>query len=331
MSEVTATIERFRNLLSLQEAREMSLMAAHWLEVERNIQAHIDRLVNEVNFRLQQGEPVNITRVMQLEQYQDMIRQLRMEVIRYNQWATGIISDAQAQAARFGIANSNEIITANYTDRNMVAASFRRLPFEAVEYMVGNASDGSPLNRLLMESYPTTVTRLTQTLINSTALGVNPRETAKRMVDDMSGNFQSALTTARTEQNRVFREASTQAAKESGVVDGWIWRAALSGNTCEACLASDGTRHDTNEALDDHPNGRCFKQWIVKDLPPLQVQSGETWFRNQGADEQRRILGPGKYEAWRDGLVSFDQFAQVKQSSRWGNSIQTAPLQSLLN
>ncbi len=269
MSEVTRTIDRFRSMLELNEAREMQVMASHWIEVERKVQAHIDRLALEVSFMVEQGEVVNITRLMQLEQYQDMLRQLRLEMVRYNRWSADFIAQNQATAARLGIRNAEEVIISNYTDRNMVAATFRRIPFEAVEFMVGNASDGSPLNQLLMESYPETITRITQTLIDSTALGVNPRKTAEMMTDSMAGNFQHALTVARTEQNRVFREASTQAAKESEVVEGWFWRAALQLNTCRGCIAKDGTRFGIDEDLNDHPNGRCVPGDMVVsgDLP----------------------------------------------------------------
>ena len=330
MSEVTESIERFRRLIDLQETREMSFMAQQWIGVENNIQANIDRLVMEVNFMVEQGQPVNVTRLMQLEQYQDLLRQLRVELTRYNQWASGLISENQALSARMGIRNSEEVIQANFTDRNQVVGTFKRLPFEAVEFMIGNASDGTPLNRLLMESFPETVANITSKLIQSTALGVNPRETAKQMTQAMGGNFQRALTTARTEQLRVFRAASTEAARESEIVDGWIWRAALQLNTCRGCIAKDGTRFPITEDLEDHPNGRCFRQWIIKDLKPVHVQSGETWLRSQSADDQRQLLGASAFKAWKDGDVEFSQFAQISKSRRWGASVQPAPLKDIL-
>jgi hypothetical protein len=101
-------------------------------------------------------------------------------------------------------------------------------------------------------------------------------------------------------------------------------------HNCLACLAMDGTEYGLEEELDDHPAGRCFRQPIIKGLEPLSAQSGADWFAEQSEEVQRGMMGDQRFEAWQQGQFEFGQLAQVAHSDEWGNSVQVAPLEAVI-
>ena len=65
-------------------------------------------------------------------------------------------------------------------------------------------------------------------------------------------------------------------------------------------------------------------------FPEPKFQKGEAWFKSLGAADQRKILGPGRYDAWREGKFQFSQLATIRQNETWGPSAQVTPLRELL-
>ena len=57
--------------------------------------------------------------------------------------------------------------------------------------------------------------------------------------------------------------------------------------------------------------------------------SGEAWFRGQDEATQRRILGPGRYQAWKDGRFDFGELKQATQNATWGEGVKVATLKDL--
>jgi len=151
------------------------------------------------------------------------------------------------------------------------------------------------------------------------------------MLNDMAANLNRALTIARTEQLRAYRTAATEQMKASGVVEGWIWRSALQDRTCLACLAMDGQQFSLDEELTDHPNGRCFKQPIIKGLTPIAAKSGAEWFSQQSEETQRAMMGPKRYEAWKAGAFEFIELARRSESDVWGPSVRVAGIEEILS
>jgi hypothetical protein len=223
-----------------------------------------------------------------------------------------------------------DTIKASYLEAGKIGAYFDKIPVEAVNAMIGYAGDGTPLTKLLQSKYPETAMQITQALINSTALGVNPRVTARNMVDAMAGDLQHALVTARTEQIRSFREASRQQMIESGVVEGYIRRCKLRETTCAACFALDGTEYPTDHIIESHPQCGCFMQPMVKGLEPIKVTSGEEWFNLQTEDVQRGIMGSSYYDAWKSGQFEFRQMASTHVDDTWGPTVRVTPLSELI-
>ncbi len=326
---VLAVIEEFRKLLLAQDASTMEELARRWLQVERRLEAQFRALTLEIADLRAKGQPVTRAKLYEMERYRNLLAQALDETRRYQRWAEGRIADGQREMAKLGIKSSEALIRESYLEAGKAVARFDLLPVEAVESMIGFAGNGSPLFDLLFKSYPDTIDRLTETLVQATAQGQNPRRTAALMAEAMSGNLQRALVISRTEQVRAFRHAATMAMKESGVVEGWIWRSARQPRTCMACIVMDGTEHGLDEELDDHPNGRCFKQPKIKGLTPVETQSSAAWFELQTEEVQRAMMGDKAYEAWKSGAFKLSQLASRKESSEWGTHIHVASLEDL--
>jgi hypothetical protein len=106
-----------------------------------------------------------------------------------------------------------------------------------------------------------------------------------------------------------------------------------------ACVAMHGTTHTLDETLDDHPNGRCVM--VPSTVTPgelgidapdaaIRVESGEGWFLAQPEATQKAMMGPGLYEAWRQGLFTFEELATRLWSDEWGAMVVQTPLYQLV-
>ena len=322
-------MEAFRQRLLARDAETMREMARRWLEVENAIAARIQLLADQVAQMRANGETVSAAKIYRLENYRRLLSQAKAEVSRYNVWAAQEITRMQKELSALGMEQAAASIRAAYLDAGQIGGYFDLLPIEAIEAMIGRAGDGTPLYKLLMQDYAESIMELTQILINSTAQGINPRETAKLMAEAMGGNLDRALTIARTEQLRVYRDASRQQMQSSGVVDGYIRRCALSDRTCMACLALDGTEYATDELMEVHPNDRCFMQPKIKGLDPVGAQSGAEWFAKQSEETQREMMSDTKYDAWKAGEFDFHQLAHTYEDPTWGPSVKVASLGEL--
>ena len=319
-------MEEFQRRMMLGDAAQQLEMAQRWLRVEAALEATIELVAKEAREMATAGNPVNRAALYELRRYRILLGQAKSETQKYQRWAAESIGERQGQLVGMGAKDARNLIRASYMEAGATVARFDYLPKEAVEAMIGYASNGTPLYDLLIKSYPDSIDGLTEALIEATAKGINPRQTAKLMEKEMAGNLQRSLTVARTEQLRAYRRAGTEQMKASGVVDGWIWRSAMQSTTCLACIAMDGTEHDLDEELDDHPNGRCFKQPKISGLEPVEARSSEDWFRSQTEERQTEMMGDKLFEAWKEGQVGFGDLAGVVQSEEWGSHVHVKSL-----
>lgn len=213
---------------------------------------------------------------------------------------------------------------------------FNRLPREALQDLVGFTQAGSPLRDLLDKLGAAASEQVQRELVTGLGLGLGPREIAARCRKALGGNLTRALTIARTETMRAYREASgRQMEADADLLEGWVWMSGNDGRTCAACLAMHGTVHPVGARLDDHPNGRCSQvprtqSWAalgkkygidLSDVPDsrVQVTPGTELFERMSPERQMAILGPGKFAAWQRGEFDLQDVAGQAQSSVWGS------------
>lgn len=101
-------------------------------------------------------------------------------------------------------------------------------------------------------------------------------------------------------------------------------------HNCAACLALDGTEYPTNQLMPLHPVDRCSMIPVVPGLTPTW-ETGEAWFARQDERTQIKVLGRGKWEAWKDGVFEFRQLAAPTQHPIWGPGMRVPSLKELRN
>lgn len=182
-------------------------------------------------------------------------------------------------------------------------------------------------------------------IVGGIAGGRNPREVARQIIDTtrtvFDGGLPRALNIARTEQLDAMRTASllTERANRD-VLKGWTWVASLSNRTCVACLAMHGTEHATDDPGPlGHPSCRCTRVPTTKswaDLgfvgitePDPGIPDADRWLHSLPEGEQQRLLGPTRWQAWRDGDAPRDTWASRRENPSWRPSWQPTPVSTL--
>jgi len=332
---VVTVLRDFKAELLARETRQMQAMARRWRGVEERLDAEIAALADQVAQMQAEGETINAARVWRLERYQKLQAQTLREFELYAEYAARDITGAQRDLAALGIEQSAQAIQWSYWPR--LGVGFERLPVEAVETMIGLAGDGAPIGDLLKlrmvrdalgNPLPGVWDQLTQALINGTALGWNPRKTARQMRDSLAGGLQKALVIARTEQLRVYRLTAWEQYQRSGVVKAQRRLCAHDDRVCAACLADEG--HIYFGPIPDHPNGRCTGVPVVEGLPPITWTGGQDWFDRQSDARQLAIMGPDKLAAYRQGQFEFGALATRTQHPTWGGGLAVTPLSQLV-
>ncbi|WP_347042029.1 phage minor head protein [Brachybacterium nesterenkovii] len=174
------------------------------------------------------------------------------------------------------------------------------------------------------------------------ALGENPRQSARRMVraleDASDMTLARAMTIARTETIDAHR-AAAQTVEEANtdVLAGWEWYTHADERTCRSCLAQHGRRFSTEEPGPlDHPNGRCSRIPVTKSWeelgfsgmrePKRAMETGEELFAAMSDEEQRSVLGPQGYAAWKRGDYPMEEWSALRKNADWRDSYtQTRP------
>lgn len=315
-----------QNKLALlaREQVQMAAMAQRWLAIEQALDAQISALAEEFARLARDGVTPSQSKLFQMDRYQSLLKQLYVELDSYTGYADSLITSQQRTYANLAIAHSNAAL-----DASGVGAGFDKLPIEAVENAVGITGDGSPLRNLLTQTWPDAAQAMTNELIKSTALGINPRITASKMKDGTTRSLNRMLNIARSEQMRIYRTTATDSYKASGVVDGFYRLATHDDRTCPACLMDDGHFYQLDEQMSEHASGRCTQVPKVSGVKPPEWQKGQDWFGEQPPTTQKAILGKGRFEAWQDGKFDLDQLITVKPNATWGDSLQSTSLREL--
>lgn len=334
-SAVVKLMREFKEGLLAREAAQMAQMARAWAVVERGLQGKISALLAEIETLSAAGETLSRAKLLQLERYHALVAQVQVEMAKYvDDFAAPFITAGQSQMAGFGLSDAAQATRTSFYTSGSVGPAFARLPVGATQFMVGLAGDGSPLLTLLesrIVADPTAIIQITNTLLESTALGINPRVTARLIKDQLAGNLNKAMQIARTEQLRVYRESSRLQYQQSGVVTGYKRLSARDGRVCPACLMADGQVLRLEIVFAEHPQGRCTLVPVVIGADAPEWETGQEWFLRQPEDVQRQILGPGRLDAYQDGQFKLDDLVTERKSSVWGDALVPTPLKDLVN
>lgn len=76
-------------------------------------------------------------------------------------------------------------------------------------------------------------------------------------------------------------------------------------------------------------NCRCTMIPLLRDRPTPERETGEAWFARQDAATQRELLGPGKYDLYRQGRITLGDLVGTRDDPRWGRSVYQRSLREL--
>ena len=312
---VVRVARQFRDELARNEDAALKRMARSWLQMEDALEREFLSLYADVRELYDSGQPVPQQYIYTLNRYQKMIAQVQRELPYYQATIEDLIEEYQRKDFILGLDSANAIIQA--TDPS--AEIWNRINKDAAEVMVGFAGNGAPLAQLLRTDYGELGASITDALISGVTLGKGAYQTARDMRSAVEAlTYTRSVRIARTEINRAYRIANAEQYAASGVVTKVI-RLCYPPTACFACLEMDG-EECPNGICDDHPNGKCTT--IVETVGGVRPtwQTGHEWLMEQSEEDQRRIMGVGRYEMWKKDGVPLRDMVKMQPNPVWGGS-----------
>lgn len=336
-SALETAANRFRRELLDQERAAASQMVRAYGESWQAVRARIEALQRQIAETEAAGETVNAAWLFQRDRAQSLQAQIERELRRFADVADGSTIALQRQAVEAARRHSAELVDLAAGTRPVgVAVPFDVLPRDALQDLIGFAGDGSPLRVLYGEIGGGVAERVVDQFAAALTVGLGPRETARILRREFGTGLARALTIARTETLRAYREAAHRNYEANAdVLEGWVWHAKLDTRTCAACWARHGTLYPLEERLNDHPNGRCapvprVKSWraLGVDIPDERpnITPGPVAFAKLKEADQRAILGKAAHAAYMDGALELKDMATERDSREWGRTLQRASL-----
>ena len=324
------------------DKQAMQRLVESYSRVYADIKRQAEMLILDVSAS---GKPMTGAAIMRLDRYKNLMADMRRELGRYGVVVDDVVAVSTSAAATAGARSMEQLILNMFPPEAQasIAATLGRMPAEAVKALVGALQAESPLASVTLARYgETAAQQMSKALISGMVQGIGARKTAAQIlasVDPILGvPLTKALTIARTEANRAFRQASRASMRTNPhIVKGWTWYANINGTPepCLACLAMHGSEHTMNETLNDHPNGRCVMMPITPTFRELgfdvdeavdPVPTGKQVFDGLPEARQRAIMGGTRYDAYKAGKFDFADMAMTRHSDEWGDTIAIAPI-----
>jgi len=350
MADPTLTIgqlvEQYQAGVLARDAEAMVRLVESYGRVYTQLAAQADALIADVEKLIAQGQKPSQAQIRRLARYQSLMEQTERQLGRYGAVVEDEVRGAQLDAARLANQAVPELVQGTLEGmtpalQSGIMGAFQVLPDDAIMALVGALQEGSPLAELFERYGSEAAKELGDILVRGLASGIGARKVADEMRRVLGIPLSDALRISRTEIMRSFRAATLADYRANAhIVKGWIWHSALDRRTCMGCIAMHGTEHPLSETLDDHPNGRCAAVPITVsprdigidiDWERGPVETGEAWFERQPESVQREMMGPGKYEAWKDGKFQLRDLVGQQTDPRWGTMRYERSLKDLVN
>jgi len=294
------------------------LVEAYGLMYDR-LGGDIDALVLAIN----ELEDVSFSKVEKSPQYKRLIRRAQVELDKFSVFLETTIETAALASITLGLQHSAALV-------NTVAPGFTSLEPAVMRPLLKYLDPDGGLYARLKLLTGSQVDYVVQTIIDGVGSGYNPRKIGRLIQDAFGRGLTDAVRNTRTVQLWSYRDSARANYTASGVVQGWVWYAKLDGDTCMSCVSQHGSIHGLNEMLDDHDNGRCAPLPYMEKFGNPVEQGGQAWFDSLDEAQQKKMMGKGKYEAWKEGRFEFAQLSRQHPDDRYGTMRTEASLKHLI-
>jgi SPP1 gp7 family putative phage head morphogenesis protein len=326
VSELLTQARAFRSDLLRGDAEALRRLSAAYALSHDYLRSRLENLLREVERQRAAGQNVSRAWLLRQARFEILLRQVESEIARFSTSSEARIRARQRELVGLASSHAEALLRAAG-----VGTSFVRLPTEALEELVGNLSDGTPLTRLLDKLGPEAAREVREALVTGLVAGEGPRALARRFRDALGGSERRALLIARTETIRAYRN-STQRIYEanSDVLEGWMWLSARSSRTCVVCWAKDGEVFPVTKPMPAHVSCRCTMIPLTDKAQAKEMGNGAALFAEMDEEAQEKVLGPSRFEAYRAG-ASLSDFVMLERSRsiRWGDSYAVRPLSAV--
>lgn len=329
MPAIYEVARQFRRELLAQEQSAAARMITAYGTAWQRLQGEINALNQRIRAARLAGETVNAGWLYRKGRIESLLEQVAVEIARFAGSAEGIISIEQARLVAEAQQHMRQMVLAGVGEGPGVVAGFNVVPTRSLEKLVGFLGDGSPLKSLLDELGSDAAKAVEAALLEGLATGQGARAIARTIRGALGGNLTRALTIARTETIRAYRESTWESLQaNANVLEGWVWLSAANRRTCAACWAMHGTVHKLSEKMESHPNCRCSmmpktKSWSALGFPGVaeaveDVELGNILFDALSSKDRLFILGPAKFRAYEAGEITLQDLLGRQRSRRWG-------------
>lgn len=331
MSALDEHLKKHRKKLIDREEKNFRELLSAYQEIENELADAYDDLQRQIADAQAAGEEISPSWFYREKRLKKLLAQVSEQIARFGEKAAKIIEHEQRAAIKIAVIQAEEtfkLLTENAPD----APGFVNLNPRAVETAVGMMGDGSPIREYFEQQLaPVVADKIKSEVIRAAAIGTDFKTVAKRLRETGDITRHRALSTARTEVNRVRRETTRAVYEENDdIIEGWEWVAAKSSRTCPLCLAMDGRQFQLDQPFPQHINCRCTMIPVIIGLPRRQRTIGKDWFENQDDKTKAAILGKETFAAYKEHGLTLDDFVAFRNNKRFGKSVTRKPLAKIL-
>ena len=337
-SPVIEQVKRLRAAQAAREAAELQRLVEAFAGINKAATNEAEALALKIFSEFEAtGKAPTEAQILKLSRYRELISTVNEELEQYQAFMRVELRSQSALAITEGERAARTLAQLAARDVGL-SAQFRALNPAVIEQLVGFLDPRGPLYKRLGTLSGWTADQVAAKMINSIALGLGPRTSARlltqKLTDGVTESLGMALSDSlramRTVTNWSFREASRASyLANSEIVTGWVWFAEL-GTACAACTALHGQEFPVEKPLEGHFNCRCTPLPRVIGAKNPVSQSGAEWFENLSEKEQRALLGDSKFNAWKDGKFSFSDVTGDEHNETYGNMKIERSLKDLL-
>jgi SPP1 gp7 family putative phage head morphogenesis protein len=323
-SEVIRLIRSFKRAIEADEISQMALLADKYLDMELSLNESIVALAESITSLEDLGRRT-YWQMQKLETFQGFQIKLLAALDDYNVWVAENIREQQLRLFDLGERQARAAVDAVVRGYSVKLTAAER---NRIIAMVGNAGDGTPLASLLAKSGDFIRAKVTQELLKAVARAQNPRLTAQAIRKATGMSLSRAMSIAKTEQFRVYRETTLGNYRSAGI-QYYQRLAARDPATCLACLSQDGEIYTTEVSVDDHVGGRCTCVPLISGADNPEMEPAQSWFDRQPESTKLAMMGPGRYDLYKSGAASWKDLAVHKTDPVWGGAWVPTPVSDL--